>query len=222
MNILFIGNSHTFFNGLPFIVRALLGTSDPGAEVAMYATGGVTLSWHAEQPETQMAIAYHEWDYVVLQEKSHPFDGYAALLAGCRALVAYMPRPRTRPLLFVTWAEKARPENQAVIDDAFRRVAAELGATLAPVSSAWQVARRSCPDIELYDADGEHASPAGSYLAACVFYSVIRGQTPVGLPAHIAVAGDELVRLPDADAERLQAAAWQAVQQAPAPHGQRG
>ena len=49
------------------------------AEITMLATGGVTLGWHAEQVETQMALKYNPWDWVILQQKTHPFDGYPAL-----------------------------------------------------------------------------------------------------------------------------------------------
>jgi len=80
MKILFIGNSHTFCNRLPFQVCEQLRPSHPEVEVTMCATGGVTLGWHAEQPETQMAILYNNWDYIVLQQKTHPLDGYDNLL----------------------------------------------------------------------------------------------------------------------------------------------
>ena len=80
MKILFIGNSHTFCNGLPYQVRELLHLGNPDVYVTMCATGGMTLGWHAEQPETQMAIKFDDWDYIVLQQKTHPFDGYDNLL----------------------------------------------------------------------------------------------------------------------------------------------
>ena len=41
------------------------------------------------------------------------------------------------------------------------------------------------PDIQLYDKDGSHPSPAGTYLTACVFYTVLSKKSPVGLPVRI-------------------------------------
>ena len=35
------------------------------------------------------------------------------------------------------------------------------------------------PEIELYDPDGYHPSPAGTYLAACLFLSVLTGHSPM-------------------------------------------
>jgi hypothetical protein len=119
MKILFIGNSHTFYHGLPFQVRELVRHSNPDVDTAMCATGGMTLGWHSEQPETQMAIQYHEWDYIVLQQKSHPFDGYDVLLSDCKSLLPYLRKTQAKILLFMTWAEKKIPANQATLDKAF-------------------------------------------------------------------------------------------------------
>jgi len=204
MRILFIGNSHTFFNGLPFQVRALLRRDIQDVEVAMYATPGMTLGWHAEQYETQMAILYQDWDYIVLQQRSHPFDGVAALQKDCQALLPLLQRSRAKVLLFVTWAEQRFPSNQAIIDDAFAQVATEMNAALVPVSRAWQACLRRYPDIPLYDADGEHASPLGSYLAACTFYAAIYRRSPLGLLGRVHINGDVLVDAPPEVAAHIQ------------------
>src|SRR5690606_28156715 len=80
-------------------------------------------------------------------------------------------------------------------------IAAEIGATLVPVGTAWQAFARAHPSPDLYDRDSSHPSPAGSYLAACVFLAVLFDCRPVGLPALVP-------GLADADAERLQQVAW--------------
>jgi hypothetical protein len=55
------------------------------------------------------------------------------------------------------------------------------------------------------------ASPAGSYLAACVFYAVLAGHSPEGLPGRLNVHGDDLANLPEDQARRLQESACWAV-----------
>lgn len=212
MKILFIGNSHTFCNGLPFQVRELIRLSNPDIDISMCATGGMTLGWHSEQPETQMEIQYHEWDYIVLQQKTHPFDGYEVLLNDCKSLLPYIRKTQAEILLFMTWAEKRIPTNQDTLDRAFMQVAQEINARLVPVSKAWQRLLLSETEIELYDIDGEHASPSGSFLAACVFYAVIQGSSPVGLPSQICVNGDVLANIPHEHAEKVQKTAWWASQ----------
>jgi hypothetical protein len=115
--------------------------------------------------------------------------------------------------MFMTWAERRIPANQATLDKAFMQVAQEIKATPVPVSKAWHRVLRSDPEIELYDTDGEHSSPNGSYLAACVFYSVIQKCSPVGQPSRICINGDELVNIPQDHAVRIQMAAWLASQE---------
>ena len=211
MKILFIGNSHTFCNGLPYQVRELLRLSNPDVNATMCASGGMTLGWHAEQPETQMAIKYEQWDYIVLQQKTHPFDGYEALLKDCKSLLPYIRKTQAKVLLFMTWAEKRFPTNQLILDKAFLQVAQEIHARAVPVSRAWQRVLQSEPGIELYDTDGEHASPSGSYLAACVFYAIIQGTSPVDLPCRISVNGEVLADISEDYANSIQKAAWWAA-----------
>src|SRR5262249_46570037 len=94
----------------------------------------------------------------------------------------------------------------------------------APVGLAWQAALKARPDFALHVADKSHPNPAGSYLAACVFYATIYGQSPKGLSAHITGTivdhtgkiGDaqgELVNLSKEDSAFLQKVAWQTTRQ---------
>ena len=71
MRILFIGNSHTYFNGMPFMVRHMLRQGGrPQAEVSMVAPDGRPLSWHVKEPTTRFAIRMHPWDRIVLQQQT--------------------------------------------------------------------------------------------------------------------------------------------------------
>ncbi len=60
-------------------------------------------------------------------------------------------------------------------------MAAENQGLLIPVGEVWRKVRAQRPALELY-LDEVHPNPAGTYLAACVFYAVIFNDDPVGLP----------------------------------------
>jgi hypothetical protein len=104
-------------------------------------------------------------------------------------------------------------------------IARELGAILAPVGPAWQKARAGYPNLELYDGDGSHPSPAGSYLAAAVLVNSILGDSGQTLPNQItghpidtggtmdAISQATLVSISPDDARNLQSAARWAVGQ---------
>ena len=92
----------------------------------------------------------------------------------------------TRPALLMTWAEKAHPEDQAIMTEVYQKMAAEHDALLIPVGQVWETVRREHPEIELYWTDGKHASVYGSYLVAATVYATLTGKSAKDLPATAA------------------------------------
>ena len=62
---------------------------------------------------------------------------------------------------------------------------------MVPVGLAWQrfLSEHSSP--ALHDKDRSHPTLAGSYLAACVFYSVLFGESPESIDAPVDGLGDD-------------------------------
>ena len=174
LKILFLGNSHTFYNDLPLLVRKKAEADGLRADVAMIAHGGWYLFQHMREPETVFNLVYGRYDYVVLQEHSHPFDRTGDYRIAAAALCGLIRKGGAVPVIYATWAEKAKPENQEVMNRVNREIAEENGALLAVVGESWQKARESRPDADFYASDGAHASPAGSGYAAEVIWKTIR------------------------------------------------
>ena len=173
--ILFVGNSHTYFNDMPQMVRELFTCAGEPVSAAMLTHGGKTLDWHFHQEQTRFNILYGEYDFVVLQQAAHPFDGYQALSDGVSAIRGLAEGLPCQFVLYMTWAEKARPENQPEMSEAYIRAAKEQGTLLAPVGEIWRQFRKEHPERELYFTDGAHASPLGSFLAACCIFRAVSG-----------------------------------------------
>ncbi|MGI5894091.1 MAG: hypothetical protein ACOX6P_05805 [Candidatus Merdivicinus sp.] len=171
--ILFIGNSHTYFNDMPQMLSELYRMAGEDVHVTMLTQGGMTLDWHCQQEQTAFNLRYGGYDFCILQQAAHPFAGYAALSDGIQHIRALARENPPRFVLYMTWAEKAKPENQAEMSAAYRQTAAEQELLLAPVGDRWQRFRVVHPETELYFTDGAHASPAGSLLAACTIYTAI-------------------------------------------------
>ena len=72
LRILFIGNSHTYFNDMPAMVAEKARKAGFDCEVTMIAHGGWYLEQHVQEPDVRFNILYGHYDYVVLQEFSHP------------------------------------------------------------------------------------------------------------------------------------------------------
>ena len=74
VKILFIGNSHTYYHDLPAWVALMAKEEGYECDVTMLAHGGWYLHQHVEEPDVRFNIKFGHYDYVVLQEHSHPFD----------------------------------------------------------------------------------------------------------------------------------------------------
>lgn len=240
LRVLFIGNSYTYFNNLPQMVAELSKLAKSASkqktiEAEMFTVGGATLKSLWESGKALEVLKGGKWDYVVLQEQSTL--GLGPMVNGevrindpktfheyARLFDAEIKKAGAKTVFYLTWARQNAPQTQAALTDAYLSIAKELNAIAAPAGIAWQTALKARPDFALHIEDKSHPNPAGSYLAACVFYATIYGQSPEGLPArltgtivdHSGKIGDaqgELVNLGKEDAAFLQKIAWQTVQQ---------
>lgn len=173
IQILFIGNSHTYYNDMPTMVARRAEDDGYDCRIAMIAHGGWHLSQHIREPEVRFNIRYGKYDYVVLQEYSHPFVPEEEYFESVRTLVPWIREAGSRPVLFLTWARKNEPEKQEEMTKAAEKMSEETGAILAPVGREWWRYRKSWPDLELYQSDGAHATRAGSDFAAKMIWYVI-------------------------------------------------
>lgn len=217
LRVLFIGSSLTYINGLPQVVAGLSRQSAEARKIeAVEVTfPSWTLSRHWESGKALKVIRDDHWDFVVLQP-ANDFDlqGNSVDLQG-KAIGLFDAEIRkvgARTILYVIFPRLRtglidRPDQYYERQE---RVATALGALSAPVGPAWtQAVNAGISPSSLYDADGRHPTVVGTFLAACVFFSVIYGRSPEGLVAPWAQGGSAT------DAAVLTSAAWRAVQQVP-------
>lgn len=145
-----------------------------------------------------------DWDFAILQEHSElPIVPEAGVdVAPYVHDLSQRIRDndaRTRLVYLETWGFKDGDAancgyapvfcNYDDMQDALLKAYAEMARAnsglIAPAGEAWRALRRARPDIELYD-DDHHPSPQGTYLAACVAYSILfkkksHGASPQGL-----------------------------------------
>ena len=184
MKLLFIGNSHTYYHAMPYQCRALLAACNIEADVAQVVAPGKSLRWHGTNPETIQTLQYNVWDHVILQQATHPFAGTKPLMEGVKGLRQLMPAKQSI-WLYKTWCEKDIPKNEAKIDRAFAAVSKDLDIPIIPVADVWHEVEHRDPGHNLYDADGKHAGPNGSYLTALCMTRAISGKSVQGLPAVV-------------------------------------
>ncbi len=144
------------------------------------------------------------WDVVVLQDQSQipafwsleqrdrNIDLEGSMAAGLKLAEAALSSPRTRVVCFASWARQdetlkqfdGKPEEmQRHTNRFYQELARQAGprVRLAGVGDAFLRAAATSPDLTLLAQDRSHPAPAGAYLAACVLFREITGQSPRGL-----------------------------------------
>lgn len=219
LRILFVGNSYTSFNDLPAMISELAAAGEQRRVVTGSALrGGWTLQKHLEHSSstTLELIEKGNWHIVVMQEQSQmPFMYPKATHKYGVKLGEHIKQHNAQPMLYMTWARLNEPTNQKTIATTYRGLADALDAPCAPVGLAWRQSLKQWPTLALHARDKSHPNPAGTYLAACVFYATLFGESPVGLPSRLPLEKNRraLVKLNDQTAKWLQETAWQVVQE---------
>jgi hypothetical protein len=197
--ILFIGNSYTYYNNLPTMVKNVAASTGDALRASSYTVGGTSLEEHFANTGTTGALEQGGWDYVVLQDHSqrpalqdvyvqeHVYP-FAANLAD----MAREYSPCVELFFYQTWGRKngdatycpTIPEMCTYVgmDDrlkaSYAQMAEDNDATISPVGSVRRQIRELHPEIELYDADESHPTLAGTYVSAVTFYTVIFRKDP--------------------------------------------
>ena len=214
LKALFIGNSYTYCNKMPWIVSKLAESSGKTLEVKMVTKGGVSFEWHFNNPETLSTAGKTAWDFIVLQNHSlGAINQKEKMQKYGLALCQEVQKHAKRTVFYMTWARQHIPEMQAEITEAYTSLARQTGAEVAPVGIAWENALKADPKLILHTSDKSHPNPAGSYLAACVFYSTFYQSSPEGLAGKITVDDGDVVNLDDSKSLFLQSIAWKTVQE---------
>jgi hypothetical protein len=106
LKVLFIGNSYTFCNKMPWIVSRLAESAQRTLVVDIVTQGGVSLEWHANNQETLNAIEKGDWDVVVLQDRSlGPIESRDKMHQFGMELNERIQEVGAETVLYMTWAK---------------------------------------------------------------------------------------------------------------------
>jgi hypothetical protein len=208
--ILFVGNSLTYVNDLPLVVRALSQAAgeDSAFRVGMVAQPDFSLEDHWANGAAARELATGKWDVVVLQQGPSSLESSRALLVDYARRFATLARgANAQPTLYAPWPTADRAQDFARSAESYRIAADSAHALIFPVGEAWLAAWKRSPQLGLYAADGLHPSVYGTYLAALVIHGRLTGRSPIGLPASLVLETGQRIDVPASVASVLQAAA---------------
>ncbi len=175
VSILFIGNSHSA--PIPGILSELFKSQLPNQKVLIAAAPSWGfLAEHAERNSTVSLIKQGPWDYVVLQAQKYSTTGkYSYPYDGALKLSKIASAQGAKIIMYPEWSRREVPDEYKRINQIHNEIAKQTGAVVAPIGQAWERALKKNSKLKLYASDGNHASPLGSYLNACVFFSMVTG-----------------------------------------------
>ena len=181
LKVLFIGNSHTYVNDLPAMVKGLLESDGKHRSVTTRLVAVEFLN------NAALKVDFHpgEWDVVVLQgaslSSSHKFkysnDGALSLAkAACKS--------GAKTLLFAEWPRDGWDESDWICSS-YKEIFGSTKAKLVDVPHVFDQVHAKFPDVGLWQPDGNHEQTPGTFIAAACIHRWIVG---AGGPAPSYVA----------------------------------
>lgn len=186
-SILFLGNSHTFTNDVPGMVRSLL---DGAVKTDALAGGFLDDIWLNRESN---GLIGGKWTDVVLQgaklSSSHKYEypNEGTIQIAKHALAA-----GSRVHFFVEWPRRGWKESDFQWSHYKQFAQKAGGGDLIPICWAWDAAIADQKGLDLWSGDGNHAALPGSYLAASVIAYWLEGPDakltwrPAGVDANLA------------------------------------
>ncbi len=223
--ILWVGNSFFYYNNSMHGHYGRLVTSAGMRQRSTSATlSGSGLDWHDMESllrpnglgrysfvgdnEIRFNPPGRQYDTVIMMDCSqcpvHP-QLQPVFFDTVRKNAQLLAKAGVRPVLFMSWAYKDKPEMIKGLADAYVRAGKDNGTLVIPAGLAFAKAVSRRADVELWEADKRHPSLAGTYLATCTVFATLTGKSPVGLSYTAGLPADV--------ATLLQQAAWDTVQE---------
>jgi len=186
--ILLIGNSRTYANNMPDMLRHIADSAGVPQkyQTLMIAYGGASFEslWNDWRVKREVARI---WDDTIVQGESRgqsdPGQAASFMENGTRLIEELHPRA-AHPSLIVNWAydrsEYGNDEGRAVhyheIQDAHVDLARRTGAHAINVGEVWENLHADLPGVPL-TIDGNHPTVAASYFVALCLYADLSGSS---------------------------------------------
>jgi hypothetical protein len=201
-SILWVGNSFFYYNNsMHGHYGELARADDPagqhrGVSVTISGSG---LDWHDLasylKPDGIGKYSFLPGNTIAFNKPGKQFDAVIMMdcsqcpihpqLAGAfrdfvKKDAAIVTQYGARPILFMSWAYKDKPEMTAQLAEQYTLAGNANDALVIPAGLAFAKAIARRPELELYQPDKRHPTLAGTYLAACTTYAAIQKRSPVG------------------------------------------
>lgn len=186
--VLMVGNSLTYTNNLPALLRAVGASQGIRITTESYAAPGGTLTERWKEGHVAEALRQRIFDAVVLQEQGGHLAACtadqqtqhkapcAASLRAYRELATLAQQKAAQVFVFATWGPDDRWQGK--LDRSARMIAERTSAKVFDAAASLNALHKAQPAIDLYP-DRTHPSTQASLMLALALFRDITGHMPV-------------------------------------------
>tara|TARA_B110000003_G_scaffold41981_1_gene39174 strand:+ start:942 stop:1697 length:756 start_codon:yes stop_codon:yes gene_type:complete len=188
--VLFVGNSFTFYWNLPSVVQKMADERNLNWNVTQSTAGGATLKqhWFGEKNlNTKNLIEGNSYSKIIFQDHSmNPIIAIDSTKKYYTQFKDLIPSSTTT-YFYSTWMYPKMDDpdrdllKKNTIENNITNSGINKSSILLLVGKAFDRFRSKYPEHKLLGDDMKHQSANGTYLAACVIFSTLSNQSSKGL-----------------------------------------
>ncbi|NQY28422.1 MAG: T9SS type A sorting domain-containing protein [Flavobacteriaceae bacterium] len=187
LDVLFIGNSITYFNNLPQTFEQIADEQGNHVTVAQHTPGGTGFVHHVNNNSLYAKFREKQWDYVILQPGSNESPGFSYPIAETitrakrlkDSIIKYSPCASIHyyEISYGIITSSVASFNQyldrqTLIKNNLIQMAGETNIPFAPIGECFKNSMIADDTQFLWGGYGDiHPNAKGSYMAACSFYN---------------------------------------------------
>lgn len=172
ISILFVGNSLTYTNNLPQLVKKQGRAYGVLISTDVLAKPNYALIDHWNDGTIQKEISSGKYDFVIVQQgPSSQQEGRKLLLESGKKISTLCRENGSEICFFMVWPSLQHYKTFNGVINNYREVARDNNALLCPVGEVWKTHFDKTQNFDYYGPDGFHPSKKGSQIAAEVIVS---------------------------------------------------
>jgi hypothetical protein len=174
MDVLFIGNSMTYYNNLAKVVKGIAGLKGHTINCTAATNGGQNLIYQSTASNVVSAVQNGNYDVVILQDIVGGFDA-DKLTQGASQMISVVKQynPNAQILFYEPWPTKDTITGTGSLlpyfTNSYIKTAKNNNAKLAPAGEAFYELYTT-HGLDYYCADNKHPQPLGTFTSAATIY----------------------------------------------------
>jgi hypothetical protein len=168
-SILFVGNSLTYTNNIPLLVKKKAKLKGINLNIKVIAYPNYALFDHWNNGKVQKLISRKNYDFVIVQQgPSSQNKGRQLLLEYAEKFSQLCKNNNTKLVLYMVWPSVDNFHTFGSVINNYREAAVKNKAILCPVGEVWKTHIEKTNNFDYYSFDNFHPSLKGSQVIADV------------------------------------------------------